>query len=82
MLLKDYIQNFLTYLSGQRRYSERTIDTYRKSFDKFLAIAGEDASLNAFSEMQIKTFVWDLKMKQGLAPTSICEHLAALKSFG
>ena len=32
--------------------------------------------------MNIKAFVWDLKMKQKLAPTSICEHLAALKSFG
>ena len=82
MLLTDYIQNFLTYLATQRRYSERTIDTYRKSLDKFCAIAGEDAPLSAFSEMQLKTFVWDLKMKQKLAPTSICEHLAAMKSFG
>ena len=82
MLLKDYIQNFMAYLSGQRRYSERTVDTYRKSFEKFSAIVGEDAPLSSFSEMQLKTFVWELKMKQGLAPTSICEHLAAMKSFG
>lgn len=82
MLLKDYIQNFMAYLSGQRRYSERTVDTYRKSFKKFSAIVGEDAPLSSFSEMQLKTFVWELKMKQGLAPTSICEHLAAMKSFG
>jgi site-specific recombinase XerD len=32
--------------------------------------------------MSVKNFVWDLKIKQKLAPTSICEHLAALKSFG
>ena len=32
--------------------------------------------------MNVKNFVWDLKIKQKLAPTSICEHLAALKSFG
>ena len=82
MLLKDYIQNFLTYLADQRRYSERTVDTYRKSFEKFFAIVGEDAPLGAFSDMQLKTFVWDLKMRQKLAPTSICEHLAAMKSFG
>ena len=82
MLLKDYIQNFMAYLSGQRRYSEQTVDTYRKSFEKFSAIVGEDAPLSSFSEMQLKTFVWELKMKQGLAPTSICEHLAAMKSFG
>ena len=82
MLLSDYFQQFLTYLATQRRFSPRTIDTYGKSLKKFLECIGEWASLSAFSEMSIKGFVWDLKMKQKLAPTSICEHLAALKSFG
>ena len=40
------------------------------------------AGLESFTEASIKKFVWDLKIKQKLAPTSICEHLAALKSFG
>lgn len=82
MSLSDYIQQFLTYLATQRRYSPRSIDTYRKSLDKFLACTGADAPLAGFSETGVKAFVWDLKMKQKLAPTSICEHLAALKSFG
>lgn len=82
MLLSDYIQQFFTYLATQRRYSLRTIDTYRKSTDKFLLHLPEDAPLSAFSETHLKSFVWDLKMKQDLSPASICEHLAALKSFG
>ena len=93
MLLDEYFQNFLIYLQTQRRYSERTIDTYRKSLDKYResitgngstpANATQDAAtLESFSEVNIKKFVWDLKIKQKLAPTSICEHLAALKSFG
>ena len=90
MLLDEYIQNFLIYLQTQRRYSERTVITYRKSLEKYCtSIAGNGPAadksavpLAAFSEMSIKTFVWDLKIKQKLAPTSICEHLAALKSFG
>jgi site-specific recombinase XerD len=82
MLLDEYIQNFLIYLQTQRRYSERTVITYRKSLEKYLATINENAPLEAFSEMNVKAFVWDLKIKQGLAPTSICEHLAALKSFG
>ena len=82
MLLSDYFQQFLTYLATQRRFSPRTIDTYGKSLKKFLECTGEGVTLSAFSEMSIKGFVWDLKMKQKLAPTSICEHLAALKSFG
>ncbi|WP_407446899.1 tyrosine-type recombinase/integrase [Fibrobacter sp.] len=72
----------MTYLETQRRFSPRSIDTYRKSLDKFLALVGEEALLESFSEMQVKNFVWDLKMRQNLSPASICEHLAALKSFG
>ncbi len=82
MNLQNHISNFLTYLETQRRFSPRSIDTYRKSLDKFLALVGEEALLESFSEMQVKSFVWDLKMRQNLSPASICEHLAALKSFG
>jgi len=99
MDLREHIEQFLQYIAERRRFSPRTVDTYRKSLDKFLAHLGVDVSsqggtapvnsqggtapgLSAFSEMSLKGFVWDLKMKQKLAPTSICEHLAALKSFG
>ena len=93
MLLDEYIKNFLLYLQTQRRYSERTVETYRKSLEKYITSLAENKfpgpnakqgalPLEAFSEMNIKAFVWDLKIKQKLAPTSICEHLAALKSFG
>lgn len=41
-----------------------------------------NVTLDTFSETNVKNFVWNLKIKQKLAPTSICEHLAALKSFG
>ena len=101
MNLPEHIEQFLQYIAERRRFSPRTVDTYKKSLVKFLehlggapipagksgnapGIAGiENApELSAFSEMNVKGFVWDLKMKQKLAPTSICEHLAALKSFG
>ena len=91
MNLSEHIEQFLQYLAERRRFSPRTVDTYRKSLTKFIehleassSTSGNGASLelSAFAESSIKTFVWDLKMKQKLAPTSICEHLAALKSFG
>ena len=88
MNLPEYIEQFLQYIAERRRFSPRTVDTYRKSLVKFLehlgggAGTGNALELSAFSEMNVKGFVWDLKMKQKLAPTSICEHLAALKSFG
>ncbi|MBQ7081617.1 MAG: tyrosine-type recombinase/integrase [Fibrobacter sp.] len=93
MLLNEYIQNFLIYLQTQRRYSERTVETYRKSLEKYHSMLvgnghsgqsdiANNVTLDTFSETNVKNFVWNLKIKQKLAPTSICEHLAALKSFG
>lgn len=91
MNLLEHITQYLQYLETRRRFSPRTIDTYRKSLTKYMEHLGVSPEqmetgpipeLSTFSEMSVKTFVWDLKMKQKLAPTSICEHLAALKSFG
>lgn len=86
MNLPDYTANFLTYIGAQRRFSALTVETYRKSLEKFCEFLSktpeEIPSLEQFTEINVKGFVWDMKIKQGLAPTSICEHLAALKSFG
>lgn len=82
MLLQNYIEDFLNYLAAQRRFSPCTVLTYKKSLAKFLETLPENATIEEFSEINIKGFVWEMKMKQKLAPTSICEHLAALKSFG
>lgn len=93
MELSEQIQHFLTYVEVQRHFSPRTVDTYRKSLHKFVEHLGAGnvagnvtgnvaVALEAFTETNVKSFVWNLKIKQGLAPTSICEHLAALKSFG
>ncbi|WP_407456099.1 tyrosine-type recombinase/integrase [Fibrobacter sp.] len=91
MNLSEHIEQFLQYLAERRRFSPRTVDTYKKSLAKFMEhlrasnSSNDNAAnleLSAFAEMNVKSFVWDMKMKQKLAPTSICEHLAALKSFG
>lgn len=95
MNLSEYIQQFLVYLTAQRRFSPRTVETYKKSLTKFLDFLDKDCSktkgdpgqvrdfpLESFSEANVKGFVWNMKIQQKLAPTSIGEHLAALKSFG
>ena len=82
MDLSEQTKHFLTYLEVQRHFSPRTIDTYRKSLEKFLSHLQQSPTLEDFCEANVKSFVWDMKIKQGLSPASICEHLAALKSFG
>ena len=66
-------------LTGNGKHSSSTSKTSQSQTN---GTSQNSATLDAFSEMNIKAFVWDLKIKQKLAPTSICEHLAALKSFG
>lgn len=95
MKLADHIKQYLSYIENRRRFSPMTIETYEKSLEKFMChlqgpmqnenqgkMQEKNLELSAFAESSVKSFVWDLKMKQKLAPTSICEHLAALKSFG
>lgn len=87
MNLSDYFVKFLDYLENQRKFAKMTVETYGHSLEKFrtfLDANGKNANLTLedFTEINVKGFVWDMKQKQGLAPASICEHLAALKSFG
>ena len=70
MLLNEYIQNFLIYLQTQRRYSERTVETYRKSLEKYHSMLvgngrsaqsdiANNVTLDTFSETNVKNFILD-----------------------
>jgi integrase/recombinase XerC/integrase/recombinase XerD len=77
-----HIQQFLDYIAFQRQYSPRTLETYQKSLQKYLATLPENAPLENFSTASIRAFVWKLRTEEKLAPTSIGLHIACLKSFG
>lgn len=81
-LLSEHVENFLHYLARERRFSARTVDTYRKSLSKLLAKMPEEAELKDFSTEKIRAFVWDVRQKEKLAVTSIDLHIACFKSFG
>jgi site-specific recombinase XerD len=80
-LLQD-MDNFIDYITHQRLYSPRTIDTYQKTLHKFLKNLPENPSRNDFQIATIRQFIWILKTEEKLAPASIGLHLACLKSFG
>lgn len=86
MNIYNHIEQFMGYIAYQRRYTKCTIDTYSKSLKKFMEHLGlendTEKGLEVFTEENVKSFVWDLKIKQQLSVASISEHLAALKSFG
>lgn len=80
-LIQD-IENFIDYITHQRLYSPRTIDTYQKTLKKYLNTLPQEPTRENFHTISVRQFIWFLKTEEKLAPTSIGLHLACLKSFG
>ncbi len=81
-LLSEHVENFLHYIALERRFSVRTVNTYRKSLSKLLEKMPSEATIQDFTAEKIRTFVWDARKKEKLAVTSIDLHIACFKSFG
>jgi site-specific recombinase XerD len=73
--MKEYIEEFLSYLEKQKGYSLETIRAYRVDLEEFFSFC--DSEVNALT---IRSFILDLKRK-GLKPTTILRKVSTLKSF-
>lgn len=82
MPLLELFGLFLEYIAKERRFSPRTVETYRKTLEKFYGYLPESAGLEDFRTDRIRDFVWNLRQKEKLQVSSIDLHLACLKSFG
>ena len=79
------IEDFLDYLSRERRYSPHTVKAYRRDLQGFAAFTTEyDRDCTRFLEridrQTIRHFLGYLR-EQGLGARSVARKLAALKSF-
>ncbi|MCL2414413.1 MAG: tyrosine-type recombinase/integrase [Bacteroidales bacterium] len=77
------MNEFLQYLSSERRYSKRTFEIYRydlQQFEAFLKSAYDTVDFNTVKTPQIRTWLAELK-NDGLSETTINGKLTALKSF-
>jgi len=77
------IEKFLDYIQVERRYSQHTIESYRKDLTDFHAFLldkeGSDDVLKADKKM-IRNFMVDLSEK-GLSKRSINRKISSLRSF-
>ena len=78
------IQRFLDYLAIERKYSPRTVQTYRDDLSEFCAFLGLD--LDQFDptkvdETDVKTWVFELAETRHNAPRSVHQKLSALHSL-
>ncbi len=81
-LLSEHAENFLQYIAAERRFSPRTVRTYRESLSKYLSHMPAEASLEDFTTASIRAFVWEMRKAENLQATSIGLHIACIKSFG
>lgn len=77
------VETFLKYLSFEKRYSQHTVEAYRKDLQQFTAYLASDFEINDLLQVkhpQIRGWVVTL-MDDGLSPKSVNRKLATLKSF-
>ncbi|MCL2681962.1 MAG: tyrosine-type recombinase/integrase [Bacteroidales bacterium] len=77
------MDDFLQYLSSEKRYSKHTIAAYRNDllqFGAFLKSAYDMEDWNAVETPQIRTWLVEI-LNDGLSETTVNGKLTALKSF-
>src|SRR6202789_3654883 len=80
--MKEFIDEFMNYISVERGLAKNTLLAYRRDLDKYidyLSQKGVKASDQVDHE-HVSNFMFDLK-KHDMSATSICRNLAAVKMF-
>lgn len=81
-LCRGLQDDYLTYMVVERRFSENTVDSYRRDIERFLTSTDlrklEDIK-EATAEI-LRSYLFRLR-REKLSPRSIARNLAAIKSF-
>ena len=83
-MTKRMIENFLTYLEVEKRYSPRTVQTYRDDLAEFCEWLGwttDEFDAGAVTEDDVKEWIIHLMEEKHNAPRSVKQKLAALHSL-
>ena len=80
--MKEFIDDFMNYLSVERGLAKNTLLAYRRDLDKYIDYLSKKSikTTAAVSREHVSNFMFDLK-KHDMSPTTICRSLAAVKMF-
>ena len=81
--MKELIDNFLLYLSSQKRFSEYTVISYKNdlfSAAKYVLETYEIKDIRKVSFFHIRSYIVDL-MKNGMSAKSVNRKISSLRSF-
>jgi integrase/recombinase XerD len=80
--MREFIDEFMNYLSVERGLAKNTLLAYRRDLDKYidhLSQKGIKTTAQVKRE-HVSNFMFDLK-KHDMSPTTVCRNLAAVKMF-
>lgn len=80
--MKEFIDEFMNYLSVERGLAQNTLLAYRRDLDKYIDYLGSKGIKSApqVNRGHVSNFMMDLK-KHDMSATTICRNLAAVKMF-
>ena len=81
--MKELIDNFLLYLSSQKRFSECTVISYKNDLSsaaKYVLETYEIKDIRKVSFFHIRSYIVDL-MKNGMSAKSVNRKISSLRSF-
>lgn len=80
--MKEFIDEFMNYLSVERGLAQNTLLAYRRDLEKYIDYLSQK-KINTSRQVNrehVSDFMFDLK-KHDMSPSSICRNLAAVKMF-
>ena len=81
--MAETLEQFLSYLKVERRYSDHTLTSYRTDVSQFMEFIGEEYEVDEL--MVVRTVMirdWVMRlMEQGISPRSVNRKLSSLKTL-
>jgi tyrosine recombinase XerC len=78
-MLKDYIEQFISWLTDEKGYSHHTVSNYRRDLDQFAEQAGREIKVSSIDTAIIRSYIYSLHIKN--KSSSVARKLSALRSF-
>jgi integrase/recombinase XerD len=80
--MKEFIDEFMNYLSVERGLAKNTLLAYRRDLTKYIGYLSQKSikTTDGVNREHVSNFMFDLK-KHGMSATTICRSLAAVKMF-
>jgi len=80
--MKEFIDEFMNYLSVERGLAKNTLLAYRRDLTKYIDYLSQKSIKTAsqVNREHVSNFMFDLK-KRDMSATTICRNLAAVKMF-